>query len=360
MLAAALVVITHVGLWTGASGVDGSGRLLARGDIGVAVFFALSAFLLTRHAAAGRQEETRAYWWKRLGRILPGYWVALAAVVVGTSWWGWATSGTASPIVRCITHLFVMQGLTAEDYQAFGQTWSLTTEVCFYALVPFIRTWLMRCRARERSPMGWLWAISLVSILIQGAAASRLLDVGRLGLSVAGHASWFAVGVALAWLSEHERLPREATRRYVAVAGAIFAVGCTPLCGPVGLEAPKLGEALAKETLYAAFAGCLLAATICARDELWASERVQYAGDLSYGLFLWHVPVLAFIFEMASLDTFRAPFAETLTLTVLVSLLLAHLSWHLIERPALAWAHRRAAAQAPVPTVHPAVSERSS
>lgn len=360
VLAAALVVLTHVGFWSGASGVDGSGRLLARGDIGLAVFLTLSAFLLTRHAVIGRREEARAYWWKRLGRILPGYWVALIVVAVVTWWWGWATRGGPSPLMRFVTHLFVMQGLTYEEYQAFGQTWSLTTEVCFYALVPFIRSWLVRCSAQDRSPLGWLWGISVASIVFQGAAASHLIHVGRLGVSVLGHASWFAVGIAVAWVSERGRLPQQATRRYVATATVVFAVCCTPLCGPVGLEAPTLAQALIKESLYAVFAGCLLVAAICARDELWSSARVQYAGDLSYGLFLWHVPVLGLIFEMASLNIFHAPFAATLTLTALGSLLMAHVSWRLVERPALAWTHRRASPRPSAAPARPAVPERSN
>ena len=47
-LAALLVLLSHVGFWTGADHLDLSGGLLARGDSGVAVFFAISAFLLLR------------------------------------------------------------------------------------------------------------------------------------------------------------------------------------------------------------------------------------------------------------------------------------------------------------------------
>ncbi len=52
-VAAGLVLVSHVAYWSGGSGIDGVGRLLARGDVGVAVFFAVSAYLLTRGASAG-------------------------------------------------------------------------------------------------------------------------------------------------------------------------------------------------------------------------------------------------------------------------------------------------------------------
>ena len=45
-LAALLVLVSHVGFWTGRTEQGWSGTLLARGDVGVAIFFALSAFLL--------------------------------------------------------------------------------------------------------------------------------------------------------------------------------------------------------------------------------------------------------------------------------------------------------------------------
>lgn len=53
-VAAGLVLVSHVAYWSGGSSIDGVGRLLARGDVGVAVFFAVSAYLLTRGASAGR------------------------------------------------------------------------------------------------------------------------------------------------------------------------------------------------------------------------------------------------------------------------------------------------------------------
>ena len=44
-LAAFLVLASHVAFWTGEAGWSGVGIIAARGDVGVAVFFALPAFL---------------------------------------------------------------------------------------------------------------------------------------------------------------------------------------------------------------------------------------------------------------------------------------------------------------------------
>src|SRR5258708_3300110 len=79
------VVITHVAFQTGhTTGVVG--RVLGRFDLAVAVFFALSGFLLWRgHAAAVRQlRETPAvghYLRSRIVRIMPGYLVAVVVIL---------------------------------------------------------------------------------------------------------------------------------------------------------------------------------------------------------------------------------------------------------------------------------------
>ncbi|MFY9489456.1 MAG: acyltransferase, partial [Mycobacterium sp.] len=79
------VVLTHVAFQTGSQ--DGVlGRLLHRFDLAVAVFFALSGFLLWRgHAAAAREMRHRPatghYLRSRLVRIMPGYLVAVVIIL---------------------------------------------------------------------------------------------------------------------------------------------------------------------------------------------------------------------------------------------------------------------------------------
>src|SRR5436305_793873 len=79
------VVITHVAFETGhSSGFDG--RLFGRFDLAVAVFFALSGFLLWRsHAAAARglapRPATGHYLRSRVVRIMPAYLVAVAVIL---------------------------------------------------------------------------------------------------------------------------------------------------------------------------------------------------------------------------------------------------------------------------------------
>ena len=85
-VAAWLVLLSHVAFWTGAGAEGIIGGLAVRGELGVAIFFALSAYLLStpfvRRALGGHVVwSLPRYLVRRAARILPGYLLALAFVV---------------------------------------------------------------------------------------------------------------------------------------------------------------------------------------------------------------------------------------------------------------------------------------
>src|SRR4051812_26100870 len=80
VVGAAAVVGVHVGFNTGAVYQGVWGGVLARLDVGVAIFFVLSGFLLFRpfalaRATGARRPGTGRYLWRRALRILPAYWL---------------------------------------------------------------------------------------------------------------------------------------------------------------------------------------------------------------------------------------------------------------------------------------------
>ena len=144
------VVITHVAFQTGhTTGV--LGRFLGRFDLAVAVFFALSGFLLWRgHAAAARGlRETPA------DRALP-------AVQDRAHHAGLPGRRRGDPVVCCptpardltvwlanltLTQIYVPLTLTA----GLTQMWSLSVEVTFYLALPFLALRRGGCRSARES-----------------------------------------------------------------------------------------------------------------------------------------------------------------------------------------------------------------
>ncbi len=354
-LAAVLVLLSHVGFWTGASRVDTSGPLLARGDSGVAIFFAISAFLLLRPHLADRPSPTPRYLRHRAARILPAYWVALACVVAVE-----VARGRGFDLANLVAHVLLLQGYTGTDYQAFTQTWSLTTEVTFYLLVPLLGPWL--ARGVRRSAAATLRALGAVAVgglgvtalATAGSQAGAGWWPGVLATSVLGHAAWFAVGAVIAVLETPTgRVLVPATWRragtpttLLVIALLTYLVAATPLAGPVTLAVPSIGAALVKEALYSLLAGVLLAATVIptrdpAAARIAGSAGLRRAGDLSYGVFLWHLLVLQLLYLATGWPLFSGGFAAMLFAVLVFTGFAALASAEFIELPALRrWAGR--------------------
>ena len=139
-IAALGVLVCHVGLQSGLGRPQhGAGPWLSRADVGVALFFVLSGFLLYRPFVAARIDGgpargNRRYLRNRFLRIFPAYWLALTvlAVVVDTrarqdisGWWD------------IVVYYGLLQSYSKPH--ALGglqQAWTLVNEMAFYLLLP--------------------------------------------------------------------------------------------------------------------------------------------------------------------------------------------------------------------------------
>ena len=144
------VVVTHVAFQTGHTG-GVAGRLFGRFDLAVAVFFALSGFLLWRgHAAAARGlrpvPATGHYLRSRLVRIMPAYLVAV--VVILTLLPDAKADLTVWLANLSLTQIYVPLTLTA----GLTQMWSLAVEVSFYLALPVLALLVRRVRSAGAHP----------------------------------------------------------------------------------------------------------------------------------------------------------------------------------------------------------------
>lgn len=387
-VAAWLVLLSHVGFWTGETSGGAVGSLAARGDVGVAIFFALSAALLSapfvrRGLGEPATFSPARYARRRLARILPAYYLALAGVLLTAVALG--DPGGVLSLPTVLVHLVLGQGVTGVTFQSFTQTWSLTTEAVFYLVLPLGAAlavpWVLaagpgaadesaRRRARGRRMILGCAVLGLLGLPVQGLAAVFTGEgaswwAGALATSVPGHALWFAVGIAVTVLLEAERagtrlwggragelveVLRTSPGTLVLLALVVWAVAATPLAGPRDLTDPAAGALVAREVLYGVIAlALLLAATSRGLPERAAASRLagpsRWLGDTSYGVFLWHVLVLQVVYAALDLRLFYVPFVPMLVLVTVLSLGIAHLSWVLVERRFIAWAHRDAAAR---------------
>lgn len=340
-IAALMVLLTHAGAASGTTFRSPIGPFLARGDWGVALFFVLSGFLLTRpwvtwRTSSGSLPSAVTYARKRIVRIVPAYWVALAAVV----------ALAVAPInARSITsNALLTQIYTGDLLAGFYQSWSLCTEVAFYIALPFLAPLFIR--RSERTSLILIAAAAMISPVWIMICKEWFVDqMHPYAVTwLPGHLDWFCAGMALAVLERRMRsgkLPRGlvGANRWLLVAGGAFAIALTPLGGPLGFAQVSGPIAIAKELLYGVSAFCLVGALLqpLAATTFWGrplnSRIMTWAGIVSYGFFLWHVLVLDEVRRFLGLPEGGGGFLVSLLLTILITLAIAQVSYMLMERP---------------------------
>ena len=357
-LGATAVLATHVAFQTGRSVRGPLSGTLARFDIGVALFFALSGFLLFRPFALAavadrsRWPRTGDYLKRRALRILPAYWLAVTACLLllpanaklrgGPTWWRHLT------LTQVYTPGLQRHGLT--------QMWSLCTEVAFYLLLPLLAVVVLgrRGTAAGRRPLVVLGLVASVSVgwwIV--ATRTTWVDVHTAGQWLPGYLDWFAGGMALAlvqvrltmgsgaaWMHALADLARS-TGTCWGTSVALFAVATSPLAGPRSLEAsPTAWEAVVKNLLYGACALLLLLPLVLGGQDDGAAKAlgarpVRLLGEISYGIFLWHLLVLETVVRVLGQQLFTGSWLVIFTVTWFATVVVAALSYVVVERPAL-------------------------
>ncbi len=375
-LAAVAIVVFHAGTYTGLTwnaqaGDHGISGWIRHLDVGVTVFFVLSAFLLYRpfvaaHLRAGPRPDPRSYLVRRVTRIFPAYWLALT---VGMFVFGYSAE-------LDLWGKFRLYGLIQIYWQdtllaGLPQAWSLNTEITFYLFLP-VWAALLRRLGRSRNDavrvqyLGCL-ALYLISLAFRAWLRWDGRDLGYTWLPAQLDA--FALGMALAVASaagaarlttrNRQRRPdgapgligQLADRPAVAVTGAVVAYGGVVLLDmPLGFDRPSVAQEVAHQMLFGLVAALVVIPGAFGRgDRLWhrllASRPLHALGLVSYGLYLWHITTL---YEIDRRWWPEGPVASASVITTLWLALLATVaasvvaafSWWVVERPLMEQARR--------------------
>lgn len=332
------VVVTHVAFQTGHSS-GATGRLFGRFDLAVAVFFALSGFLLWRgHAAAARglapRPVTGHYLRSRVVRIMPAYVVAVVVILSllpdadHPSLTVWLANLT-------LTQIYVPLTLTG----GLTQMWSLSVEVSFYLALPILALLARRLPVRSRVPaiaalgvLSWAWGWLFVPDPASG--------INPLNWPPAFF-SWFAAGMLLAeWVHSGIGLPhRIARRRLVMAAVAVIAylIAASPLAGPEGLVPGTPAQFAVKTAMGSLVAFALVAPLVLDRVDtphrILGTTAMVTLGRWSYGLFVWHLAALAMVFPVLGTFPFTGRMPTVLVLTLMFGFAIAAVSYALVEAP---------------------------
>jgi peptidoglycan/LPS O-acetylase OafA/YrhL len=347
------VVTTHVAFWSGDyTGHGVVSTLLARLDVGVAIFFVLSGFLLSRAwlvaaADGGSRPAVGRYFWKRMLRITPPYVIAVVLALT------FVHANDDLSAGRWASTLLMLETYRFDTFPAgLTQMWSLAVEVAFYIVLPLLMFVLVgRHSLSPRRVVGGLLMLCAVSV------GWHLAWAGHVGQGqplewLPAFLTWFAGGIFLAHVDVlHRRgrrtrmtdalvaLARQPGSCWVVVAGLML-VAATPLAGPVLFAAPTPAESLTKHLLYAAIGFFVVLTGVFAvpgsrYTQLMGHPLCRRLGWISYSIFCFHLPALHLVMWLTGWELFAGRGVQIWLLGMGFTLVAAELCYRFVERPAL-------------------------
>lgn len=300
-VAIGLVVLNH--LWP---------EQITGGYVGVDVFFVISGFLITGHLLSELERTGRvrlsAFYARRIRRLLPAALLVVLVTLIGV----WALlpfTRWADNAMQSLASVFYVENWTlaslSVNYSAHNAAasavqhyWSLSVEEQFYLVWPLLVVGAAAAAARWGAPGGRrrfvLVVVSVVAVLSFAAAVIYTAASPAQAYFVTFTRAWqFAVGAVIALI------PITLFRRLNALVASALAlagfVGIAVAAGVFGPQTPYPGVAALLPVLATAaviVAGTGRRAPLLAVSAVTDARPVQWLGDVSYSLYLWHWPLI--------------------------------------------------------------------
>jgi peptidoglycan/LPS O-acetylase OafA/YrhL len=370
-IAASAVVVHHCYTLADRPPVPLQPYLEGLGGWGVDIFFLLSAFLLSEYFWRPRARwSLRAFYLRRFLRIAPACYVCVAVLFALMAERSLVTGpGGLRQVIANLTFTHWLSPATASSFNVDGALWTLSIEMLLYLSIP-VMALLMHWRPVPT--LALLLAVGIgyrlyvarsadpLSTWVFGGISSDPNERLYLGRQFLGFLPLFAVGMFTRWLLVHRRLPPRITG----------AVGRLSMLRAVLLLLPSLAVmhfvyAASSYTHWLWFSVYDMAVGVLAAGALVYLSRpvldrlspvmhgAVWLGKRSYGLYLWHFPVVLTVYQRGPL--LHPPHLSYVPLRIaviwVVAVGLAALSYRFVERPAMDLARWLCAGRFPRPAM---------
>ncbi len=319
---ASFVVIYHI-IALAALDIGGSESAASHfADLGVKGFFVISGALV--FGSFQRSESSTIYFSKRIRRLFPAYVVIVALPTLIAILFALAQGVFTKEITSIATYFganIVFLNFLHPELPGFfdsnrftavnGALWTIKIEVMFYAVVPIIGAIIARLKRKPALffllllyVAGEAWRLVFESLATSGGDP-LLLQVSR---QLPGQMAYFSSGIAL-WLFRNEL--RQHVYRAGVVGVVFLALSAVPYLD--GFRPAGIAAMIA----FAAWAP-------------GAKMTVTRWGDLSYGIYITHFPIIQ---TLVALGIFEFSPILGVALVILLVVASALAMWRWIERP---------------------------
>jgi peptidoglycan/LPS O-acetylase OafA/YrhL len=301
---------------------------------GVPIFFFVSGFLISR--SFERNPRVNEFARNRILRIYPALIVCLAVSVLSVAATGYFYTRTVAPgalVAWIAAQVSIAQFFNPTFLRSYGvgvlngSLWTISVELQFYVLVPCIYAVLHSRLSRSRASNAILLSAIAVFML-----ANRLymwgaphyggsLAFALIGVTFVPWVYMFLVG--LLFQRNFASLQRAVRGKFLPLL-VVYCLACWFARSGLGW---MFGNSL-PPVLFVILSFLIFAAAY-SNDSL--SDRLLKRNDISYGLYIYHMPVVNFLLAVG-MGGSKMGFA----IAIAVTIALAFGSWIFIERPALA------------------------
>lgn len=349
------------------------------------MLFIVSGFVMFLPAAAraGDLGSVRVFAVRRAARLVPAYWLCLAASLALLAAFSPHPSAPGFPgLDQVLAHLVLIQtplllvdgpvtlnGISTGDFQlglgVIPPVWTLSVEVGFYLVLPlvagaFYRRPFTGLAITGAVLVGWTLAASNIG----SVAAAVGIHVGA--ITEARFADYFAnqlpswglslaAGMACAWVyvKARDRLSPSAVKTLAARALVVlgpalllvfYLAGRDAVTDPNPFRGLFARQPIGLSLVFPVAMAATMIAFALAPERIQrplTNRPVRWLADISYGVYLVHFAVLWLIIAKFSLPVGSIPSALLWCSIVFpASVLYAYLSARFVERPARRWAHQ--------------------
>jgi peptidoglycan/LPS O-acetylase OafA/YrhL len=317
------------------------------GLLGVGIFFVLSGYLITgillRQWNGLHRLDFKDFWIRRAKRLLP----ALFTLLIFVGVWSYFFNQSQLSVIREDSLAAVLYVINwwyifhdVSYFQSFSQPspfehlWSLAVEEQFYLLFPLL-LWLgLRWVSNSKWLLAFTLGLAAVSAFLMAWLYQPGVDPSRVYFGTDTRAFALLIGSALAivfpshtvkeFQSKKKRMMMDAlgTICLIALLGFIF--------GMSEYNSFLFQGGLVLISLITAILIGVIAQPTSMLGKLFAWKPLKWVGERSYGIYLWHFPVIVSSSPVSNVNGIYWP---RILLQVLVTIGLAAVSYRWIENP---------------------------